>query len=132
MTRFLARAGFDRVPRGAACGMTRLVLYGAESGAVGIPAVLARHRRGCLVCQVATVRQRQLIKGLASLRHEFEPIPYDMTVALDQPMAIVPDGLVASRGARRRSVRAAVASAASLAAIGVVVMAGRRIRSQAS
>ena len=132
MTRFLARAGFDRVPRGAACGMTRLVLYGAESGAVGIPAVLARHRRGCLVCQAATVRQRQLIMGLASLRYELEPIPYDMTVALDQPVEIVPDGLVAARDARCRSVRAAVASAASLAAIGVVVMAGRWIRSQAS
>ena len=112
--------------------MTRLVLYGVESGAVGIPAVLARHRRGCLVCQAATVRQRQLIKGLASLRDAIEPIPYDMTVVLDQPMAVIPERLDQARDTRRRSVRAAVASAASLAAVGVVVLAGRWIRSHAT
>jgi hypothetical protein len=55
-----------------------------------------------------------------------------MTVALDQPMAVAPDGLAEARGAWRRSVRAAVASAASVAAIGLVVMAGRWMRSQAS
>ena len=132
MTRFLSRAGIDRVPRGAACGMTRLMLYGVESGAVEIPAVLAHHRRGCLVCQAVTVRQRQIIKALSSLRHELEPLPYDMTAVLDHPVAITPDGLTAVRDTRRRSVRAAVASAASVAAIGVVVMAGRRMRSQAS
>ncbi len=131
MTRFLPHAGIDRVPREAACGVTRLVLYGVESGVIGIPPMLARHRRGCLVCQAATVRQRQVIKGLASMRRHFEPLPYDMTVVLDQPMTILPESPTMAHDTRRRSVRAAVASAASLAAIGVVVIAGRWIKSAA-
>ena len=131
MTRFLPHAGIDRVPREAACGVTRLVLYGVESGVIDIPAMLERHRRGCLVCQAATVRQRQVIKGLASMRRHFEPLPHDMTVVLDQPVTMVPESLTKARDTRRRSVRAAVASVASLAAIGVVVMAGRRLKSAA-
>ena len=111
--------------------MTRLVLYGAESGTLGIPQVLERHRGACLLCQAATIRQRHVIKGLASLRQDFEPLPYDMTPVLDQPMQVASDDPAGTITARRRPVVAAVASAASIAAIGLVVVAGRRIRSQA-
>ena len=131
MNRLLGRAGIARLPRGAVCEMTRLALYGVESGAVGIPEMLERHRGACLVCQAATVRQRQVIRGLASLRQEWEPLPYDMTVVLDQPMKVAPDHPAATTPARRRSVLAAVASTASIAAIGLVVVVGRRLRSQA-
>ena len=124
--RVFTKAGIDVMPRGAACGVTRLVLYGAESGAVEMPTVLDRHRTGCLVCQAATVRQRQLIKDLGSLRDEIEPLPYDLAGALDQPMVVASAPLDQDRDARRRSLRTAVASAA---AIGAVVLAGRWIRS---
>ena len=131
MSQLLARTGIDRLPRGAACGMTRMVLYGVESGALGIPRVLERHRGACLLCQAATVRQRHVIRGLASLRQEFEPLPYDMTSVLDQPVQVTSDDPADTISARHRSVVAAVASAASIAAIGLVVVAGRRLRSQA-
>ncbi|MDE0289006.1 MAG: hypothetical protein OXJ36_06985 [bacterium] len=133
MSQPLARTATDRLPRGAACGMTRLVLYGVESGAITIPQSLERHRRACLLCQAATVRQRHVMRGLASLRQEVEPLPYDMTSVLDQPtIHVADDGSARTPGARRRPLVAAVASAASVAAIGLVVVAGRRLRSQAS
>ena len=122
----------DRLPRGAACGMTRLVLYGVESGSLGIPKPLERHRGACLLCQAATVRQRNVISALTSLRHEFEPLPYDLTAVLDQPMPVVSDDAGDTVTARRRPVVTAVASAASIAAIGLVVVAGRRLRSVSS
>ena len=131
MSHLLARTGVVRLPRGAACGVTRLVLYGVESGSVGIPHVLERHRGSCLLCQAATVRQRQVIRGLASLRQEIEPLPYDMTPVLDQPVQMASDDPEGTIPTKRRSVVAAVASAASIAAIGLVVVAGRRLRSQA-
>ncbi len=113
--------------------MTRLVLYGVESGTITLPQPLERHRSECLLCQAATVRQRQVMRGLASLRQEFEPLPYDMTSVLDQPTIQVTDDDPADMPAdRRRPLVAAIASAASVAAIGLVVVAGRRLRSQAS
>lgn len=131
MSQLLARTGIDRIPRGAACRMTRLTLYGVESGTLGIPPVLERHRDACLLCQAATARQRHVLRGLASLRQEFEPVPYDMTAVLDQPVPVISDDPDAAISSRRRPVLAAVASAASIAAIGLVVVAGRRLRSQA-
>lgn len=131
MSNLLARTGMDRLPRGAACGMTRMVLYGVESGTLGIPSVLRRHRGACLFCQAATVRQRHVMRGLASLRHEFEPLPSDLTSILDQPMEVASEDHADAVSSKRRSVVTAVASAASIAAIGLVVVAGRRIRSQA-
>lgn len=130
MSQLLARTGIDRLPRGAACGMTRLVLYGVESGTLGIPQVLERHRGACLLCQAATVRQRHVIRALASLRQEFEPLPYDMTPVVYRPVQVASDDPAGTITGRRRPVVAAVASAASLAAIGAVVIAGRRLRSQ--
>ena len=132
MSNLVAKTGVDRLPRGAACGMTRLVLYGVESGNLGIPQALERHRGSCLVCQAATVRQRNVIRGLASLRQEYEPLPYDMTAVLDRTMRIVSDDPGETITARRRPVVTAVASAASIAAIGLVIVAGRRLRATAS
>ena len=132
MSQLLARTRIDRLPRGAACGMTRLVLYGVESGTHGIPRALERHRGACLLCQAATVRQRHVMRALALLRQDFEPLPYDMTTVLDQPVQVGSDDPIGTITGRSRSVVTAVASAASLAAIGAVVVAGRRFRSQAS
>ena len=133
MSQPLAKTATDRLPRGAACRMTRLVLYGVESGTITLPQPLERHRSECLLCQAATVRQRQVMRGLASLRQEFEPLPYDMASVLDQPTIQVTDDDPADKPAdRRRPLVAAIASAASVAAIGLVVVAGRRLRSQAS
>lgn len=132
MTPSSVRAGFDRIPRGAACEATRLLLYGVESGTVEMPAAFSRHRAKCLLCQASTVRQKRLIRELALLRHEIEPAPHDLAAALDHPMVVVPDGAGDARAPRRRPVWAAVASAASLAAVGAIVVAGRRLRSRAA
>lgn len=132
MSQLLARTGIDRLPRGAVCRMTRLALYGVESGTLAIPPVLERHRDACLLCQAATVRQRHVMRGLASLRQEYEPVPYDMTSVLDQPVQVASDDPADASSPRRRPVVAVVASAASIAAVGLVVVAGRRLRSQAS
>lgn len=132
MSNLVARTGIDRLPRGAACGMTRLVLYGVESGGIGIPQALERHRGRCLLCQAATVRQRNVIRALASLRPEYEPLPYDLTAVLDQPMQVASDDPSDPITNKGRPVVAAVASAASIAAIGLVVVAGRRLRAMAN
>ncbi len=128
-----ARTGFATLPRWAACRMTRRMLYEVESGDVGMPTVLDRHRRECLACQAASVHQRHLIRGLASLRGLLEPIPYDMAAVFDHPAPVASERYGRTRPLRPASapVRAAVASAASLAALGVVVAAGRWIRSHA-
>ena len=130
MSNLVARTGMDRLPRGAACGVTRLVLYGVESGSLGIPPALERHRGACLLCQAATVRQRKVIRALASLRQEYEPLPYDLSAVLDQPMEVASEDPGDTVIARRRPAVTAIASAASVAAIGLVIVAGRRLRSQ--
>lgn len=126
MSRLVSRAGLDRVPRIATCGLTRLVLHGAESGGIDLPPVMERHRRGCLPCQAATARQRRMLAELGALRAEVEPVPYDMTAGLEYPVEAGAD----HPSTQRRSIRTttAVASAVSIAAIGVVVLA-RRMRS---
>lgn len=129
MSRLVARAGLERVPRITACGLTRLVLHGAESGGIDLPAVLERHRGGCLSCQAATARQRKLLDELAALRAQVEPAPYDMTTALEYPAEVVAGHPSAQPRSPRRRTTTAVASALSIAAIGVVVLA-RRIRSR--
>ena len=128
MSRFLVKTGINRVPRGAACGMMRRALYGVESGVIGIPDVLDRHRGACLSCQASTVWQRQVIKGLTSLRQDWEPLPHDMATVLEKPLEAVLDA-PAEATAKRPFKRAAVASA-SIVAIALVVLAGRRLRSQ--
>ena len=127
MSRLVNRAGLDRVPRIATCGLTRLVLHGAESGGIDLPPVMERHRRGCLSCQAATARQRRVLAELGALRAQVEPVPYDMTAGLEYP-AEGGDHPSAQRSSTSRRTATAVASAVSIAAIGVVVLA-RRMRS---
>ncbi|WP_420612217.1 hypothetical protein [Candidatus Spongiisocius sp.] len=127
MSRLVDRAGLDRVPRVATCGLTRLVLHGAESGGIELPPVMERHRSGCLSCQAATARQRRMLSELGALRTEVEPVPYDMTAGLEYPVEVDADHPSAPRRSSRRTTTA-VASAVSIAAIGVVVLA-RRMRS---
>ena len=128
MSRLVNRAGLDRVPRIATCGLTRLVLHGAESGGIDLPPVMERHRRGCLTCQVATARQRRILAELGALRTQVEPVPYDMTAGLEYPAEVGGDHHAAPRSSTSRRTATAVASAVSIAAIGVVVLA-RRLRS---
>lgn len=131
MTSVLAGTKLGRAPRSAVCGVMRLMLYGVESGAIVAPTLLERHRNACLVCQASAVRQRRLLRGLASLRQQLEPLPYEMTVVLGHPLSVTTRSLSAARKACTRSVAAATASVASVVAIGVVVLAGRRMRSLA-
>ena len=128
MSRLVARSGLDRVPRTTACGLTRLVLHGAESGGIDLPTVLERHRSGCLSCQAATARRRKVLQELASLRTEVEPAPYDLAAALDYPVEVVAEHPAGRRRSPYRRPTTAVASAVSIAAIGVVVLV-RRMRS---
>ncbi len=128
MTGVIARIGFPRTPRSAACGITRHLAYGVESGELSAPTVLGRHRGGCLVCQATAARQRRILRELASMRNRLEPLPYDLAVGPDELR-----GLAISGAAERRrwSNRAGMTakSIVSIAAIGAVVIAGRRIRS---
>ena len=128
MSRLVSRAGLDRVPRTATCGLTRLVLHGAESGGIDLPPVMERHRRGCLSCQAATARQRRMLAELGALRTEVEPVPYDMTAGLEYPVEAGADHASTQRRSTNRRTTTAVASAVSIAAIGVVVLV-RRMRS---
>lgn len=128
MSRLAARAGLDRVPRIATCGLTRLVLHGAESGGIDLPPVLERHRRGCLSCQAATARQRRMLAELGAMRNQVEPVPYDMTAGLEYPVEVDADHPEAQRRSINRRTTTTVASAVSVAAIGAVVLA-RRMRS---
>ncbi|MCY3540029.1 MAG: hypothetical protein OXH10_09280 [bacterium] len=117
----------NRVSRFAACGLTRLVLHGAESGGIELPGWLERHRAACLTCQVATVRKRKMLAELAALRTQVEPAPYDLSAVLDHPLEVEED--LPEKGRKPTPARTtAVASALSVAAIGVIVMA-RRLRS---
>lgn len=124
----MTRAGLDSVPRVATCGLTRLVLHGAESGGIDLPPVMERHRRGCLSCQAATARQRRILAELGELRTQIEPVPYDMTAGLEYPVEVDADHPSELCRSTKRRTTAAVASAVSIAAIGVVVLV-RRMRS---
>ena len=126
MNGVLARTGRQLKPRSAACGMARRMLYGVEPGGFGVPALLDHHRRACLVCQAASVRRRRLARELAALRHQLEPLPHDMTAVLEHPDSMAFPGPV--RRLRGSRLGAGVASVASVAAIGVLVLAGRRMR----
>ena len=128
MSRLVNRAGLDRVPRIATCGLTRLVLHGAESGGIDLPPVMERHRRGCLSCQAATARQRRMLTELGAMRTQVEPAPYDMTAGLEYPAEVGGEQPSEQRSSTSRRTATAVASAVSIAAIGVVVVA-RRMRS---
>ena len=126
MNRAIARAGLHLTPRSAACGVARRMPFGVEPGWFGVAALLARHRRACLACQAASVRRRRILRQLAALRCQLEPLPYDLTAVLElSPRATTPDPERRLRGSR---VATAVASVASVAAVGVVVLAGRRMR----
>ena len=119
-----------RASQATACGLTRLVLHGAESGGIELPGWLERHRGTCLTCQVATVRKRKMLAELAALRTQVEPVPYDLAAVLDYPVEV--DGDPPDKGRIPAPARTtAVASAISVAAIGVIVMA-RRLRSSTS
>ena len=122
----LVRTGLHLNPKSAACGMARRMLHGVEPGVSRVPALLDRHRRVCLACQAASVRQRRIMRELAELRHQLEPLPHDMTTVLEHPHTVAVPGPV--RRVRGSRVGAAVASVASVAAIGILVLAGRRMR----
>lgn len=127
-----AQARLARLPRWAACRINRRMLYEAEPSRASRPGVLDRHRRECLACQAAAVQQRRLLKELGSLRSRIEPAPYDMAAVFYHPVAVPQEEQPAPAPyAVRPALRAAVASAASLAALGAVVAAGRWIRSHA-
>lgn len=127
-----APAGLSCLPRWAACRMNRRMVYEVESGQASAPGVLDRHRRECLVCQAAAGRQRKLLRDLGSLRSRLEQTPYDMSAVFYHPVAVSQEEQpVGGSFAVRPGVRTAVASAASLAALGAVVAAGRWMRSHA-
>ena len=127
-----APPALGRLPRRAACRINRRMVYEVESGRAPPPGALDRHRRECLACQAAAVYQRKLLKDLRSLRSRVEQTPYDMSAVFYHPVAVSreeqPGG---GPFAVHPGVRAAVASAASLAALGAVVAAGRWMRSHA-
>lgn len=129
----LLHPAIGRTPRAVACSAVRQLLYSVESGGRSMPDALERHRASCLSCQTETIRQRQVLRGLVDLSEIIELMPYDVSSELDPGFTSVvgEDGIDDLLG-RRRPSRAAIASAASLAAIGAVVIAGRRIRSIAS
>lgn len=126
MSGVLAGTGLHLNPRSAACGLARRMLHGVEPGGLPVPSLLDRHRSACLACQAASVRQRRILRELAALRHELEPLPHDMTAVLENPHMVTLPG-PARRGWGSRG-GAAVASVASVAAIGILVLAGRRMR----
>lgn len=127
-----APARLARLPRRAACRISRRMPYEAGPGRASRPGVLGRHRGECLSCQAAAVQQRRLLKELESMRSRIEPAPYDMAAVFYHPVAVSQEEQPAPAPcAVRPALRAAVASAASLAALGAVVAAGRWIRSHA-
>lgn len=127
-----APAVLGRLPRWAACRMNRRMVYEVESGRASAPGMLDRHRRECLACQAAAVHQRKLLRDLGSLRSRLEQIPYDLSAVFYHPVAVSQEEQpVGGAFAVRPGVRTAVASAASLAALGAVVAAGRWMRSHA-
>ena len=127
------KASIGRAPRAAACSFVQHMLYSVESGARAMPSSLERHRSSCLACQTETVRQRQVLRGLADLGATTEVMPGDLSADLDSSFATMPAGQHhVDPFDRRRLSRTTIASAASLAAIGAVVIAGRRVRSLAS
>lgn len=120
----------NRGPRVVACSVVRQLLYSFESRAREMPTVLERHRESCLSCQAHTVRQRQVLRGLHHLGEVVELLPSDAPVEFDPaPAAAGGEAEGNDLVGRRRPSRAAITSAASLAAIGAAVIAGRRIRS---
>ena len=129
---FAAPVRLAGLPRRAACLISRRMLYEAESSRAAAPGAIDRHRRECLSCQAAAVHQRQLLRALGSMRSRIEPAPYDMAAVFYHPVAVSQEDQPARAPfAVRPALRAAVASAASLAALGAVVAAGRWIRSHA-
>lgn len=126
-----APPGPGRLPRWAACRINRRMVYEIESGRAAAPGMLDRHRRECLACQAAAVHQRKLLRGLGSLRNRLELTPYDMSAVFYHPVAVSQEEQPGGSFAVRPRVRAAVASAASLAALGAMVAAGRWMRSHA-
>ena len=124
-------AGLAIAQRAVICSVARRLLYMSEAKSRLLPGGLARHQASCLVCQAETVRQRNLLRGLADLRDVTHPMPGDLSNDwAPSPTASDWVGLTPRRTGRMS--RRAIASAASIAAIGVVVVAGRRIRSIAS
>ncbi len=125
-------AGPGRLPRWIACRLNRRMVYEVESGQAAAPGALDRHRRECLACQAAAVHQRRLLRDLGSLRRRLERTPYDMSAVFYHPAAVSPEEQPGGGPFTvRPRVRAAVASAASLAALGAMVAAGRWMRSHA-
>jgi len=123
--------GPGRLPRRLACRLNRRMVYEVESGQAAPPGALDRHRRECLACQAAAVHQRKLLRDLGSLRSRLERTPYDMSAVFYHPVAVPQEEQRGGPFAVRPRVRAAVASAASLAALGAMVAAGRWMRSHA-
>ena len=126
-----ARLSYRRGPRRVACSVVHQIRYSAESVGWAIPAGLARHQASCLHCQADAGRHRLIMRGLTELRAVIETMPYDLAEVFER-------GELSMRRTRphrsiyddgRYTSRAAIASAASLAAIGVAVVARRRLRS---
>lgn len=126
-----ARLSHRRGPRRVVCSVAHQIRYSAESTGWAIPTGLARHQASCLHCQADASRHRLLMRGLTELRAAIETMPYDLAAAFERDEASMrrtrPHRAISDDG--RRASRAAIASAASLAAIGVAVVARRRLRS---
>jgi hypothetical protein len=69
------------------------------------------------------------MSGLVDMQGVIESMPYDLAAALDSGKVAIPSFGTDELAVRRWRSRTAIASAASLAAIGVAVAATRRFRS---
>lgn len=120
---------YESSSRKAACALAHQLRYPADSGGWSLPMSIRRHVLSCLTCQADVIRHKQIMKGLAGMSEITEAMPYDLAEALESgKVAIAGIGPVDELALRRRPSRTAIASA-SIAAIGVAVVAGRRFRS---
>lgn len=94
------------------------VVSGWMPGEVAGPAMVRRHRAGCLRCQAEAVRMRGLLRDLASLRAEVLAAPPGLHAAVMERLG--DQGL----GAPAVSVRARVAAGAGAAVVAVAAIAG--------
>ena len=124
----VVNASLRRAPRRVACSVVQSLLYASASEGWNIPTGLGRHQATCLNCQAETVRQKLVLRGLGEMAHVVEQMPYDLAEALHEGGLVASDSLDAYPNTPRRASRTAIASAASIAAIGAVVIAGRRLR----
>ena len=112
--------------RRVACVVMQQARYSVEKGTWSMPQALDRHQHGCLTCQADAARHRLVMRGLTEMSGVTEPSPTDLSAPFEAGPIVA--GTVPEWEERRRRTKAAIASA-SVAAIGIAVVAGRRLRS---